>query len=176
MLAFEKVDTDIADKDQPLIFKLSNIKCFKLFQFNFAQKNEEKNQLNKIESKGGRNPIDDQLFRQIDFNQDHQSSSTGDNTSSQLLSLKQVLLSSQESSTDIVESYIMKANRNENDERILILKRNDMIIDEKECQVVNFIDISTYRRLEQEKENHAFLKTLNTTVHHEMIVPLQTNV
>ena len=71
---------------------------------------------------------------------------------------------------------MMKANRNDDDERILILKRNDMIIDEKECQVVNFIDISTYRRLELEKENHAFLKTLNTTVHHEMLVPLQTNV
>ena len=58
------------------------------------------------------------------------------------------------------------------EDKTLILKRNNMTIDKKECQVVNFIDISTYKRLEQEIENHNLLKTLNTTVHHEMLVPL----
>ena len=61
-------------------------------------------------------------------------------------------------------------------DRTVILKRNDLIIDEKECQVVNFIDISTYKRLKQEKVNNELLRTLNTTVHHEMLAPLRANV
>ena len=56
------------------------------------------------------------------------------------------------------------------------MKRNDLIIDEKECQVVNFIDISSFIKLKQEKENNELLKTLNTTVHHEMLAPLRANV
>ena len=61
-------------------------------------------------------------------------------------------------------------------ERTIIIKRNDMVINEKECQVVNFIDITTYKRLEQEKETNELLRTLNTTVHHEMVAPLHANV
>ena len=62
------------------------------------------------------------------------------------------------------------------EDRTVILKRNDLIIDEKECQVVNFIDISTYKKLKQEKVNNELLRTLNTTVHHEMLAPLRANV
>ena len=51
-----------------------------------------------------------------------------------------------------------------------------MIFEDKECQVVNFIDITAYKKLEKERENHALLKTLNTAVHHEMLTPLRTNV
>ena len=61
-------------------------------------------------------------------------------------------------------------------ERTIIIKRNDMVINEKECQVVNFIDITTYKRLEQEKETNELLRTLNTTVHHEMLAPLRANI
>ena len=32
-------------------------------------------------------------------------------------------------------------------ERTVILKRNDLIINGKECQVVNFIDLSVYTKL-----------------------------
>ena len=62
------------------------------------------------------------------------------------------------------------------EDKTVILKRNDLIIDEKECQVVNFIDISTYKKLKQEKVNNELLRTLNTTVHHEMLAPLRANV
>ena len=41
---------------------------------------------------------------------------------------------------------------------------------------MNFIDITAYKKLEEEKENHALLKNLNTTVHHEMLAPLLTNI
>ena len=67
-------------------------------------------------------------------------------------------------------------SQTEKEEKVVIMKRNDLIIDEKECQVVNFIDISSFIRLKQEKENNELLKTLNTTVHHEMLAPLRANV
>ena len=60
--------------------------------------------------------------------------------------------------------------------KTIILKRNYLIINERNCQVVNFTDISAYIKLEQEKENNELLKTLNTTVHHEMLAPLRANV
>ena len=40
----------------------------------------------------------------------------------------------------------------------------------------NFTDITTYKRLKQEEETNNMLKTLNTSVHHEMIAPLRANV
>ena len=61
-------------------------------------------------------------------------------------------------------------------QRTVILKRNDLIINEKECQVVSFIDISAYKELKQEKATNELLRTLNTTVHHEMLAPLRANV
>ena len=70
----------------------------------------------------------------------------------------------------------MKSLENDEDEKTLIVERNEMFIKERQCQVVNFIDITAYKKLEQEKENYSLLKTLNTTVHHEMLAPLHTNV
>ena len=61
-------------------------------------------------------------------------------------------------------------------ERTIIVKRNNMIIDDKECQVVNFTDISAYKRLQKEEENNQLLQNLNTTVHHEMLAPLRANI
>ena len=61
-------------------------------------------------------------------------------------------------------------------DRTVIIKRNDLLIDEKECQVVSFIDITTYKMLQKEKERSELLRTMNTTVHHEMVAPLHANV
>ena len=52
----------------------------------------------------------------------------------------------------------------------------DLIFNGKECQILNFTDLTTYRRLEQEKEANNLLKTLNASVHHEMIAPLKGNI
>ena len=70
----------------------------------------------------------------------------------------------------------MKSVLNDEEEKTLIVERNEMFIEERKCQVVNFIDITAYKKLEQEKENYSLLKTLNTTVHHEMLAPLITNI
>ena len=45
-----------------------------------------------------------------------------------------------------------------------------------ECTVINFTDISSYKRLKQEEETNHLLKTLNASVHHEMITPLKANI
>ena len=47
---------------------------------------------------------------------------------------------------------------------------------EEECVVINFTDISTYQRLKIQEENNNLLKTLNASVHHEMVVPLKVNI
>ena len=47
---------------------------------------------------------------------------------------------------------------------------------DEECFVISFTDISTYQRLKHEEEVNNLLKTLNASVHHEMLVPLRVNV
>ena len=42
--------------------------------------------------------------------------------------------------------------------------------------MINFTDITAYKRLKQEEETNRLLKTLNTSVHHEMLAPLKANV
>ena len=42
----------------------------------------------------------------------------------------------------------MKSVLNNEDEKTLIVERNEMFIEDRECQVVNFIDITAYKRLE----------------------------
>ena len=51
-----------------------------------------------------------------------------------------------------------------------------MIFEDKECELINFIDITAYIGLKKEQENNKLLKTLNTTVHHEMLAPLRANI
>ena len=52
----------------------------------------------------------------------------------------------------------------------------DFYFDDYECQILNITDITSYKRLEQEKETNELLRTLNTTVHHEMLAPLSANI
>ena len=56
------------------------------------------------------------------------------------------------------------------------MKRMDMTFNDKDCQVLNFTDITTYKRLKHEEETNRLLKTLNTSVHHEMLAPLKANL
>ena len=61
-------------------------------------------------------------------------------------------------------------------ERILCVKRIDLIFDNYNCQVISFIDISPYAWLRHQKEQNNVLQVLNTTVHHEMLSPLRANI
>ena len=52
----------------------------------------------------------------------------------------------------------------------------DLIFNEKECQVLNFTDMTMYLQLKREEEKTRMLGALNLSVHHEMLAPLKTNV
>ena len=80
---------------------------------------------------------------------------------------------------DKVESYTMHSRNvpvDHESSRIIIVKRFDLIINEKECLVLNLTDITAYQRLKNEREKNSLLSALNTSVHHEMIGPLKINV
>ena len=96
-----------------------------------------------------------------------------------LISLRQVLQnnSANSLSDNAVEVYKMvkpSSNGKEKTEKTLIVKRMDFMFDEKECQIINITDISAYIKLEKTQTTNKLLKTLNTSVHHEMLTPLKT--
>ena len=47
---------------------------------------------------------------------------------------------------------------------------------EKESTVINFTDISSFYKLKQKENANNLMKSLITSVHHEMVVPLKVNV
>ena len=47
---------------------------------------------------------------------------------------------------------------------------------EVESRIINFTDITSYIRLKHEEEVNNLLRTLNASVHHEMVVPLRVNI
>ena len=75
----------------------------------------------------------------------------------ELLSLRDIMLmpASIDKSKKKVETYIMLSNeletKNDGDEsekdQTIIVKRSNLIFNDKECQVVNFANITTYKRL-----------------------------
>ena len=80
-----------------------------------------------------------------------------------------------------LEQYSMKvlpsssgtsANSLDEKERFLIVKRKDIVFDKRSCQLIKFTDISTYKWLKQKEEKHRLLTTLNASIHHEMLAPL----
>ena len=60
--------------------------------------------------------------------------------------------------------------------KTIIVTRMNLNFNDEECFVINFTDISTYQRLKHEEEVNNLLRTLNASVHHEMLVPLKVNV
>ena len=70
---------------------------------------------------------------------------------------------------------VLKGDLNEQI-RTIIVKRMAMNFNDMQASVINFTDISAYKRLQKELEVNNLLKTLNATVHHEMIVPLNVNL
>ena len=57
-----------------------------------------------------------------------------------------------------------------------MLRRMNISFNESECQVINFTDITAQKNLIHEQAKSKMLSMLNTSVHHEMLGPLKTNV
>ena len=91
------------------------------------------------------------------------SHSTGGRDLSNLLSLSDIMLKqanintrgdSLVASKDVVESYAMRPALTEGEnggggDRTIIVKRMDLTFNERECQLLNFTDITTYKQLKQ---------------------------
>ena len=99
------------------------------------------------------------------------------------MSLNQIIYKNNiNNSFNQVESYLMKPEhftvgyQGEDLERTIIVKRMDLLFNDKECQVLTFTDITMYYQLKKEEERNKLLTTLNTSVHHEMLGPLMANV
>ena len=61
-------------------------------------------------------------------------------------------------------------------ERTLIVKRTELSYNDIDCQVLNFSEITTYKKLKQEEEINRLLRARNASAHHEMLGPLQANI
>ena len=60
--------------------------------------------------------------------------------------------------------------------RTIIVKRMKLTLNDKECQVLNFIDITSYQRLKDQEEKSKQLSSLNSQVSNQIIGPLHVNV
>ena len=60
--------------------------------------------------------------------------------------------------------------------KTIIVKRMDFMFQEKECQIINITDLTAYIKLQKEEDTNRLLKTLNASVHHEMLAPVKTMI
>ena len=56
------------------------------------------------------------------------------------------------------------------------MKRISLLFNDRECQTLNFIDITAQKSLKQVQQRSDQLSTLSASVHHEMLGPLKSNV
>ena len=71
---------------------------------------------------------------------------------------------------------MMKNSRIRTKERTIIVNRTAITFNDTQCQMLSFADITPFKDLLKEKETSKLLKTLNESVHHEMMGPLSANV
>ena len=72
--------------------------------------------------------------------------------------------------------YANESEDHTGNNKSLIINRININFNGKKCKLLSFTDITVYRRLKKQEEMSRLLKTLNTSVHHEMLCPLETNV
>ena len=58
----------------------------------------------------------------------------------------------------------------------LIVKRQKLIFNDKECIVFNFQNVSAIKKLKHEEEKTRLMTLLYSSVHHEIIGPLEHNI
>ena len=74
---------------------------------------------------------------------------------------------------DGLESYTINKTNDSEKENTLAVKRMNITFSQKKCQVLNFTDVTSSIMMEREKQKYEMMKSLNTSVHHEMIGPLR---
>ena len=56
------------------------------------------------------------------------------------------------------------------------MKRTKLIFNDKECVLLNFQDLTTFKNLKIAEKKSKLMTTLYSSVHHEMMGPLKNNV
>ena len=77
----------------------------------------------------------------------------------------------------MIDPSSASSNQDPNDtkaEKTVIIKRMDFFFQEKECKIINITDLTAYTKLQKEEDANRLLKTLNASVHHEMLTPVKT--
>ena len=104
---------------------------------------------------------------------------------SDLVTLNDIFrMKKQPSKDNVIESYIMLHAGIEKQAEFssvtydlsLIVKRTKLIFNDKECIVFNFQDISAIKKLKREEEKTRLMTLLYSSVHHEIIGPLENNI
>ena len=150
-----------------LQFELSNSESVKLFGGNLCSSVSYVDQL-----------LNETRFKESQVKgrpADVLSNATNISTKEDLISLKQIILDRKQPEGPELESYSMLQD-NDDDSKIFIVKRYDLILNGQECQMLNFTDITIYQKLKAQEEKSNVLSALNTSVNHEILVPLNINV
>ena len=110
---------------------------------------------------------------------------TSNDESDDLISLKDIFKKASNGyEGPFQEAYIMLDENDDNkedhdspyDDQFLIVKRANLLFNDKECVVLNFENITSVKKLKQEEEKSRLMSTLYSSVHHEMIGPLKSNI
>ena len=80
----------------------------------------------------------------------------------------QMMIRDQDSFTNDEEM----AGSSEVKDKVLLLQRLDLTLNGKECQLINFRDITSMESMQKIKETNRVLRMLTTTVSHQIIQPL----
>ena len=72
-----------------------------------------------------------------------------------------------------LESYTINKTNDSEKENTIAVRRMNITFSKKKCQVLNFTDVTSSIMMEREKQKYETMKSLNTSVHHEMIGPLR---
>ena len=86
-------------------------------------------------------------------------------------SFKELLTSHKKS-----EQYQMLNATDPNENTVLIINRLKVTYDDEECVLFNITDITSLYKSKIEQEKRTLLQTLNTSIHHELLSPLNANV
>ena len=71
---------------------------------------------------------------------------------------------------------MIKSDNDHTEDKVVHLKRTDMIYNNTNCHVLNFLDMTSQYSLERSEEKCRLMKLQNTTIHHEMIAPLKAQI
>ena len=60
--------------------------------------------------------------------------------------------------------------------KMLLVNKINVVFDDEECLLLNLTDYTAFHKFKIEEEKSRLLQTLNTSIYHELLSPLNANV